>query len=136
MNADQIKATARGAAALCIGPIVPSSWGQCQIDAESERFTRCIINAIRTALDEARQVCSICAGTGTNLDGSECACKDNGAAGEVIALRDEMAHLQAQVIMARGALQRLGPMPTLHEGDRVSIQLKREDYEFIQAARK
>jgi hypothetical protein len=36
----------------------------------------------------------------------------------------------------REALQRIGPMPTLHEGNRASIELRREDYEFIQAARK
>lgn len=42
----------------------------------------------------------------------------------------------AELAKAEEALQRLGPMPTLHEGNRASIQLKREDYEFIQAARR
>ncbi len=47
-------------------------------------------------------------------------------------LEESLLHIEQQ----KEALQRLGPMPTLHEGNRVSIQLKREDYEFIQAARR
>lgn len=55
--------------------------------------------------------------------------------GEKASFKLQLAHEKTLTARARDALARLGTMPTLHEGNKVSIEIKREDYNYIRATR-
>lgn len=46
-----------------------------------------------------------------------------------------LEHEKTLTRRCKDALSRIGPMPTMHEGNSATITLKREDYEFIQKTR-
>lgn len=99
----------------------------------AEEITACVTD-LRLQVDSNRRALGqeIC--EGLEVRGHQ-APKDTASSNIIGALFRVIDSYAERDNLMTDALQRLGPMPTLHEGNRASIMLRREDYEQIAAVK-